>query len=174
MIWWQCVVIMMLPMRGLRAMPALFLSKKKSRILNVLSIGINHPNYFQKKENTDVKKNNKIMTIQEKSIHAEEMAIDKIKNSTKKKQTSVSLLVIRISENSTEHSYKLCNSKPCAACIHKIMNTNNSAYRISKIYFSNEIGDIVCFKIGEILAEANHITRFHRKNVTNNILSKKT
>ena len=143
-------------------MLALFLLKKTSRVLNVLSKGTNHPKYIQNQGKLNTKKN---LSSINKSIHAEEMALDKIKGNNRKSNLTVSLMVIRITEKSTECSYKLCNSKPCISCICKIMNISCSGYKVSKIYFSNENGEIVCFKFKEILKESPHISKYY-KNTT--------
>lgn len=88
-----------------------------------------------------------------KSTHAEEMALDKIVKNKTKKIIDVSLLVIRISARSTCGSYKLCNSRPCAACMYKMSNSVENGYRVSKVYFSDDNGDIVCYKLRDILLE---------------------
>jgi len=117
--------------------------------------------------NTEYKKNLNTTkpnpaTIADKSTHAEEMAIDKIQKNKTKKKINVSLLVIRITTASTLDSYVLSNSRPCVACIHKIKNMGYHGYKISKIYFSNEHGNIVCYKLRDIVKEKQHISKFYR------------
>ena len=117
----------------------------------------------------------------EKTIHAEEMAIDKLKTNNRKTQLVVSLLVIRITQNSNIDNYKLCNSKPCASCISKITGLNIfgyssknvirmskaiAGYKISKIYYSNEDGEIIFFKINNFLKEKLYISRYYRNSLS--------
>ncbi len=104
----------------------------------------------------------KHLSYSEKSTHAEEMAIEKIKKNRKKKLTNVSLIVIRISYGSTPDFYNLTNSRPCVACISKINNIRRIGYKISKIYFSNENGDIVCYKLRDIIKEKQHLSKYYR------------
>lgn len=103
----------------------------------------------------------KKIPFSEKSIHAEEMAISKIKRNTKK-PINVSLMVIRISYNSTIDSYSLANSRPCISCMYKIKNTMSIGYHINKIYFSDENGNIVCYKVRDIINEKHHISKYYR------------
>ncbi|XWV26641.1 putative cytidine deaminase [Tupanvirus soda lake] len=105
---------------------------------------------------------NKKLSYTEKSTHAEEMAIDKLKKNKKRKLISVSLLVIRISYGSTVDVYNLSNSRPCVACMSKIKNLTNFGYKVTKVYFSNENGDIVCYKLRDILKEKQYLSKFYR------------
>ena len=146
------------------AISALFLLRKTSRVLNLLTTGTNHENYILKKVNQEDTKytNHKKNFYYNKATHAEEMALDKIVKPKSRKIIDVSLLVIRISCGSTCSKYKLCNSRPCAACMYKIKNSVQSGYRVSKIYFSNDNGDIVCYKIRDIIAEKQFVSKYYR------------
>jgi hypothetical protein len=169
----------------------LFLLRKTSRVLNLLSTGTNHENYASKKKNKkknyyyDQSKNvqygnnkNKScihchnnLTFSDKSIHAEEMALDKIKINRQKKLINVSLLVIRITVGSTKNCYNLANSRPCIGCMYKIKNITKFGYKISKIYFSNEKGDIICYKLRDIIAEKQFISTYYRSfNIPRNYI----
>ena len=93
------------------------------------------------------------------------MAMDKIKPTGKKKRIHVSLIVIRISKDSLVDSYKLCNSKPCISCIYKINNFSNAGYKITKIYFSNNIGHLVCLKTTNLVKQPKlHVTKYYRNH----------
>lgn len=90
------------------------------------------------------------------------MALDKIVKPRTRKIIDVSLLVIRISCGSTCNKYKLCNSRPCAACMYKIKNSIQTGYRVTKIYFSDDNGDIVCYKFKDIIIEKQFVSKFYR------------
>lgn len=102
------------------------------------------------------------------------MAINKIQQSRIKtrKIIDVSLLVIRITKSSNVNSYTLTNSRPCIACMSKIQNSIKYGYRISKIYFSNENGDIVFYKLKDIIMEKPFISKFYRKSYFNKSIRK--
>ncbi|AKI78957.1 putative cytidine deaminase [Acanthamoeba polyphaga mimivirus] len=100
-----------------------------------------------------------------KSIHAEETALDKIKLQRSKKTIKASLLVIRLKPASTPESYSLANSRPCLACLYRIKNSANNGLRINKIYYSNDDGKIICYKLKDILSEKQHLSKFYRISV---------
>ena len=93
-------------------------------------------------------------------IHAEHDAINKLKPLNRRKHLqNINLLVIRISKNNLLHS-----SKPCANCI-EIMKTlpQKKGYRIDKIYYSDENGNIVKSSLKKLENEELHFSRFYRK-----------
>lgn len=98
-------------------------------------------------------------------IHAEHDAINKLKPLYRKKTLeSVNLLVIRFSKNN-----KLQNSKPCANCI-KTMKTLplKKGYKIKKIYYSDENGNIIKSNLKILESEEQHLSRFFRQNKIKN------
>lgn len=147
----------------------LFLLKKASAVLNVLTTGTNHVDHTDIK---NTKKNSKnIIHPYPKTIHAEETAINKIQINKNRKKIEVSLLVIRITPSSTIDNYRLTNSKPCVSCISKIRNIEQIGYKITKIYFSDEQGDIICYKLRDILTEKQYLTKYYRRtNIPKNLL----
>ncbi|XWV25661.1 cytidine deaminase [Tupanvirus deep ocean] len=119
--------------------------------------------YFQYENNSSCNYHyHKKLSYTEKSTHAEEMAIDKLHKNKKRKLINVSLLVIRITYGSTADIYNLSNSRPCVACMSKIKNLTNFGYRVTKVYFSNENGDIVCYRLRDILKEKQYLSKFYR------------
>ena len=156
---------------GLLDILALSLLREISRVLYVLSTGMNHENHIPKKQST---KNNPYdnhdcschhknqLLYSDKAIHAEEMAIDKIKKNNKKKLINVSLMVIRISPSSTSNDFHLSNSRPCAICMLKIKNMVHFGYKISKVYFSNSNGQIVCYKLKNLIQEKQYLSKYYR------------
>lgn len=145
--------------------------RKASRVLNLVSNGINHENYSPKmrnsqhgKKETKYHKAAKPVKNSIRSTHAEEMAIDKLKKNTSRKIINLSLIVIRISPGSVPGDYTLGNSRPCAACMYKIKNSLKLGYRINKVYYSDDIGDILCYKLRDILNEKQHVSSFYRRN----------
>ena len=103
------------------------------------------------------------MSYSSRSIHAEEAAMDKIQPNRKGKIINVSLLVIRITPASTVDSYKLANSRPCIACMYRIKNLVYNGYRVTKVYFSNEEGEIISYRLRDIVAEKqHHLTKYYR------------
>lgn len=155
---------MTFPILEFFATPAPFSLRKISAVLNVLATGTNHEDYGHKKNYT--KKQNGTNNFScAKSVHAEETAIDKIQKNTKRKRINVSLLVIRISPASTVDHYHLSNSRPCVSCMSKIKNMSSIGYKISKIYFSNGKGEIVCHKLRDILREKQHLSRYYRQTI---------
>ncbi|AGF85529.1 hypothetical protein QJ854_gp253 [Moumouvirus goulette] len=93
------------------------------------------------------------------------MALDKLRKNKNKKVMNVSLLVIRITPSSTRETYSLTNSRPCIGCMYKIKNSFNYGVRINKIYFSNGNGDIVCYKLRDIIQEKQHLSKYHRMSI---------
>ncbi|AEX61397.1 putative cytidine deaminase [Megavirus courdo7] len=116
-------------------------------------------------QKSHVCKHRRFLSYADKSTHAEEMALDKLKKNRSKRIIDVSLIVIRITPSSTPDSYKLANSRPCIGCIHKIKNSFNYGVRINKIYFSNENGEIICYKLRDILSEKQHLSKYHRMSM---------
>ncbi len=71
-------------------------------------------------------------------------------------------MVIRISPSSTTETYTLSNSRPCAVCLLKIKNMECFGYKISKVYFSNKNGEIVCYKLQNLIKEKQYISKYYR------------
>lgn len=117
------------------------------------------------KRKSKLLKSNKPIHYAYKSIHAEETALDKIKLQRSKKTIKASLLVIRLKPASTPDSYSLANSRPCLACLYRIKNSVNNGLRINKIYYSNDDGQIICYKLKDILSEKQHLSKFYRISV---------
>ena len=133
-----------------------------------MASGINHKNYCSKKRITkkNIKSYNYGNTIYIDtaipSTHAEEMALEKLKPNYGKKIIKISLLVIRISQASTPTKYTLGNSRPCASCLYKIKNSISIGYKIDKVYFSNDFGNIICYKLRDIIKEKQFVSRYYR------------
>lgn len=102
------------------------------------------------------------LPINVRSTHAEEMAIDKLKPNKKRKLIKVSILVIRINPVSPLESYTLLNSRPCANCISRISKARKYGYKISDVYFSNSNGEIVHYKLRNLLKEKQYLSRYYR------------
>lgn len=78
------------------------------------------------------------------SFHAEANAIHKLaSHKGTKNNKSFDLVVIRVSPTGV-----IGNSKPCFQCIQQIMK---SRFNISKIYYSDANGDIICESINKLL-----------------------
>ncbi len=78
------------------------------------------------------------------SLHAETNAIRKAaSNRSIKNNTSVDLIVIRVSPSGV-----IGQSKPCFQCMQQI---SKARFRISKVYYSTASGDIVCENINQLL-----------------------
>lgn len=78
------------------------------------------------------------------SVHAEANAIRKAaSNRSIKNKTSVDIIVIRVSPTGI-----IGQSKPCFQCMQQM---SKARFRISKVYYSNASGDIVCENINQLL-----------------------
>ncbi len=78
------------------------------------------------------------------SLHAEANAIRKAASNRSIKDTSsVDIIVIRVSPTGV-----IGQSKPCFQCMQQI---SKARFRISKVYYSNAAGDIVCENINQLL-----------------------
>jgi deoxycytidylate deaminase len=78
------------------------------------------------------------------SLHAEANAIRKAaSNRSIKNTTSVDLIVIRVSPTGI-----IGQSKPCFQCMQQI---SKARFRISKVYYSNAKGEIICENINQLL-----------------------
>ena len=143
--------------------------RKIRRVLNLLAIGTNHENHMPKKQTSNGKRSqqdgpNKLNpTYTDKSIHAEEMALDKLPRNRTKRIIEVSIIVIRISRSSNADTYILSNSRPCASCMRQIENNTHRGYRISKVYFSNDSGAILCYKLRNIIKDEPFISKLERR-----------
>lgn len=95
------------------------------------------------------------------SIHAEVDAINHLPQKKKKLNsiTTVSLLVINVDKNGN-----LNNSNPCVNCLRSIAEQPLiKGYKIDKIYFSNQNGEIECHRLTSLLmAESFHISIYYR------------
>ena len=70
------------------------------------------------------------------TIHAEHDAINKLP--FKRRKTSVNMLVLRFTK-----TYKLCMSKPCDQCVHRMIHLfPKKGYIIKDVYYSNANGKI--------------------------------
>lgn len=96
------------------------------------------------------------------SVHAEQMAIDKLPYRKSKKMKKVSLMVIRASGSSKNYSMK--NSKPCLLCYSCIMKAGKKGYIIDKIYYSNDNGNIEYVKTKNIDPSDLTISRFYKRS----------
>jgi hypothetical protein len=100
------------------------------------------------------------------SVHAEADAINKLqyiksKKSKKPKKTiSVDMLVIKVLRNG-----KLSNSAPCVKCLKSIANAITKGYKINKVYYSNETGNIECKLLSDLInSEKLHISSYYRNS----------
>lgn len=151
-------------------------TRKASRVLNLITTGFNHENYTKKKYSCSVKHDidnvhnkNKCkkrnLDFNSRSFHAEEVAIEKLRSNKRNNIINVSLIVVRITSASNNNKYKLTNSRPCINCVHNIKNAIKYGYRISKIYYSNEFGKIVCYRLKNIIKEKQHLSKYYRNNI---------
>lgn len=111
--------------------------------------------------------NSSVINICHRSTHAEEMAIEKLpikRKQSKKKFINVSMLVIRISHASNCETFKLSNSKPCISCLFKIQNCFLNGYKINKLYYSNENGEITYSKVKDLIKCNHTVSKFYRKS----------
>lgn len=90
------------------------------------------------------------------------MALQKIQEHKPKKIIDVSIIAIRITRSSTVESYHLIDSRPCVSCMYKIKTSVNMGYRVNKVYFSDTNGDIVCYKLRDIVKEKQFVSKFYR------------
>lgn len=93
------------------------------------------------------------------SFHAEANAIRKLaSHKGTKNNKSFELVVIRVSSTGV-----IGNSKPCFQCIQQIMK---SRFNISKVYYSNAEGDIICESINKLLqSDTIHISHGLRQKL---------
>lgn len=90
------------------------------------------------------------------------MAIDKLPHRKNKKIIEVSLLVLRITKGSCNGDcFKIRMSKPCASCVYSIDKALSKGYRITEIYYSNELGEMIHIKLKDLLKEKNHICSYY-------------
>jgi cytidine deaminase len=96
------------------------------------------------------------------SIHAEDNAIRKLKNNTKKKLIKVDMLVIKVSSSER----KLGISLPCTRCLYKFITAlPMKGYSLQNIYYSTETGQIEKINLNHLVEDSNkhHVTKFDRK-----------
>lgn len=84
--------------------------------------------------------------------HAEIDAIQHLTHNRKiKPRKKISLIVIRINKLGI-----LRNSKPCSKCIELL--SNNRYFKIKRIYYSNENGDIISTTLTELADTEPHVS----------------
>ena len=93
------------------------------------------------------------------SIHAELDAINKLKPlKNKKRLKSINLLVVRLNM-----SKQVIMSKPCQRCIMMLETfPMTKGYKVNKIYYSDDNGNIIRTNIQKLKREKNHICSFDR------------
>ena len=94
------------------------------------------------------------------TIHAEHLAINKLKSRPKnKKLERVSILVIKISNTGL-----ISMSKPCKHCVENLQRlANEKGYYIEDIYFSNNNREIEKWAYSELINDPNkHVTEFYK------------
>lgn len=126
-------------------------SKGKGNKLNILSIGMNHPNSI----------------ITYPSIHAEEDAIRKLKPlSPKKHLKRINLLVVRMSSS----SYNYQSSKPCSHCIDLMASSLlQKGYCLHHVFYSDG-KDIIKTTLTALAKEENrHVSMFYRHHLPKNM-----
>lgn len=63
----------------------------------------------------------------------------------------ITLIVIRISKNSTINDYTISNSKPYVGCVYRMKHLFEKGYRINKIYYSNENGKLEHYQFNSFI-----------------------
>jgi cytidine deaminase len=96
-----------------------------------------------------------------KSVHAEENAINKLRQLPRhKKNKRVDLLVIRVNKSGT-----LGSSKPCIHCLLRLYSLlPEKGYILDTIYYSNREGIIENATLTNLLnSEEFHMTRYYKE-----------
>ena len=104
------------------------------------------------------------------TYHAEEEAILKLlkHQGMTKIKGKVSLVVIRISQNSNDSNYKLSMSKPCCDCVKLI-----SGHNIKNIYYSTDNG-ILKESLSSIKYGLQHIPKYVKNSENSKIVRKES
>jgi cytidine deaminase len=125
---------------------AAFIFEQKGRSINILSKGVNY------------------IIGNQKSIHAENDAIFRLKPRKNKKMKKINLIVIRTSKIG-----KLGSSQPCYHCVQNmIMDLPLLGYKLNNIYYSNNDESITCVKFNKFIQKNQfHISGFYRKKYLN-------
>lgn len=94
-------------------------------------------------------------------IHAEYATIEKLPDRRNKKFISVDILVIRFNKQA-----EMKMSKPCYLCLRAMeRKALRSGYRINKVYYSNDEGQIVMQKLKDLIMEEDqHQPFYHRSH----------
>lgn len=100
---------------------------------------------------------NHYMISLNKTMHAEENAMRKLPpRPRQKKPDKVDLIVIKVNKQTYG------NSKPCIHCILKLKELPTRGYMLNKIYFSNELGEIVSCRLEDLVNDPKpHTSRFY-------------
>lgn len=97
------------------------------------------------------------------TIHAESDAINNLPNKKKKTKIldEVDIIVTRI----TRHG-DFKNSAPCIHCLKSMYeNPIKKGYKIKKVYYSNEHGEIECHKLIDLInSEKLYMSSYYRNN----------
>lgn len=80
--------------------------------------------------------------------------------------TEISILIIKATSNG-----ELRNSAPCVHCLKSMyIMPKKLGYKINRVYYSNNDGDIECNKLIDLLkSDKLHVSCCHRKNTNFNI-----
>ena len=78
------------------------------------------------------------------TVHAEMDVLFSFKSKYKKMSETVDIIIIRL--NNSCNNINLKNSRPCNRCIEILQE-----YNIRRVYYSNEMGEIICENLKEML-----------------------
>lgn len=93
-------------------------------------------------------------------MHAEHDAIINLPCLPRKHHTKkVDIVIVKTSKTGC-----LGNSKPCLHCLAMMqMLAPKKGYRIDRVFYSNEFGHMVCYRLEHLLKDPNiHVSKYYR------------
>tara|TARA_Y100000389_G_scaffold186336_1_gene206595 strand:+ start:1730 stop:2104 length:375 start_codon:yes stop_codon:yes gene_type:complete len=100
------------------------------------------------------------------SYHAEVSALNKLPFNSRKKKINIDLVVIRVSRANT----KMSCSMPCIGCINYMLNVIPiRGYRIKKIFYSTDEGEMKETTLNELMNNKKHITKLMKRKLLHEI-----
>jgi len=135
-------------------------TKINNELLKIVSYGNNK--YMDNiNKNRNINQRHKCINkkVRVKTIHAESDAVNRLPPIMKinKKKMNINLVVIRVNKLGN-----LCNSMPCMHCIKMMyIKPRNMGYKIDKVYYSDNNGEIIYCKLNDLLDEEIHISKFY-------------
>ena len=110
-------------------------------------------------KNVLVTANNYYKPNQERSIHSERAALDKLKRFRNRSKRLIKLTLVVLKVSTTGSCIGM--SKPCVRCLHAMATIPQMyGYKINSVIYSNKEGGLTFTTLPRLLNEGSYMTKF--------------